>query len=413
MNSIEKVLKFDTGTRMNHFPLDEMIKTIQTKTYRHTEGIFEVCKEIASGTPGQRMKKLVSGGALANLTVMYNSLPNDLRSLLILGILYHDITKPLKSVGHAAQAAKLVKPLSFKVLIQNTDIVNAMGGWQKKISKTDAKAMLYFLIKYHESLGNFFTGEQNLLGFFPLLCRLPMNLRPQFMDLLLLLTVAEVGSYGATGYLAQRKYDRYMDAFKFIKNIKTKIRADSRNKLYRISLRRPEIIKRLIGLIYAYAQDIDQEYPRYETSITHSLNQAKIEGSLTESFPDEFARITKLSYGLVWLDAISNNEQQQSQKNPIIVIRLLTLLCRVVKIFPKDMFFEFVFPANPDSDRLNRIVPLIKARLNDPISVRGADFGQFSKRHFNVSLWNDLLRFKKNKKQKNGIAVINVIIKRP
>jgi hypothetical protein len=124
---------------MNRFPLDDLVRNVQTKTFRHVEGMFEVLKEIASAEGGPRTSNLESRGSRANLTETYNLLKDDLRSLLMLGVLYHDITKPLKSVGHAMQAAKILEPIDFYSDIKDTDVVRDMGGWHEDVTEAEAK----------------------------------------------------------------------------------------------------------------------------------------------------------------------------------------------------------------------------------------------------------------------------------
>ena len=135
--------------------------------------------------------------------------------------------------------------------------------------------------------------------------------RERLFNVLRLLTIAEVGSGNAEGYLSEKKFERHTRAVKAItdalekhsegglKAVKDKLEQDSRCE--------EEARIRLVGLAYAFvdAKKLDTLHTAYEKSVERALRDTVND---TDAFSKKLARLAKLSYGLQWLQILAGGK---------------------------------------------------------------------------------------------------------
>lgn len=311
----------------------------------------------------------------------YNSLDHDFQTLLLLGIVCHDIGKSIRSLDHAQLGVKIVRKLPTSTIIEDSDIVKERGGLQK-LTLEQATTFLEFLVEFHEVYGNFFTGEQSLLGFEPIMLRLPKHLIKSFFDTLFILTVAEVGSQSEHGYLYNSRVERYAEAESEILDRMDVAPDKLRRNLLDHGTNGAEVVARIFGLAYSYSTHIDKFKQSYYSTVEGALGVvAKEVGGSKNDFVSGVARIRKFAYALRWCDKLSGMLLDDGSAKPAdgleALIRLIWILTRPTWGAPENTIFEIRFPSEVDPDVCSRL----KDRLGPGVleGIGSIDFGWFMK----------------------------------
>jgi len=282
---------------LNH-KLLEVTKTQREKTYQHTAGMLSVLEEFEQGSRGERTEAL--GAEWDKAKTIYDTLTQEQKLLLYLGVPCHDIYKPFASRDHAEKGYQLLKASRESFVDGRLDIAEAILGKGATLTGELFDDLL-FLVRHHEFLGNFFTGEQTLSGAKPILKKFKKRLAdlPGFLNVLRLLTVAEVGSYDKSGYLSAWKFRRYAEAIDGVLRMAPKTE-------YNEVATEKETCQRILGLVYAFADPdkLDTLHDAYESSVKMALEKAGV----NDGFPQRFDRLAKLSYGLQWLQILSGGK---------------------------------------------------------------------------------------------------------
>ncbi|NLF69552.1 MAG: hypothetical protein GX575_10925 [Candidatus Anammoximicrobium sp.] len=331
----------------------------------HQNAMFEAWESVENNT--QQAK---SGGGTAHLDDenwgilrrLYDGLPKDVKTLLLLAVIYHDIGKPIHGSGHAARGTRMLVALNEDEAILQSAVVRE-GGWDGNVFEPGkAFTFLTHLVEFHEVYGNYATGEQSLLGFEPILAsiykaKLDLN---HFLDALLILGALDVAGTGKKGYLYNVKIQQYMRARKKASKAGKDLQG-RREQLIALGSKEAELVPRVMALAYSYGSKTF--YDNYEEVAMSVKNEFLTEvGSLCppktekESFFDALSRIRKMAYALRHFGIITG----VPQANPPIwppqeggslkaLIRLLWILAIPVRGKP-DEVFEINFLPKPDED---------------------------------------------------------------
>ena len=151
---------------MNQRLLTELERQ-RTTCFDHVSAMLSVLEEFESGLPGVRTAAL--GRKWPDAKEMYDQLKPRWKLLLYLGVVCHDIYKPFKSRDHAVQGAHFLKDSEefLKPCLGQIHLAKVLGA-EGCIGANDVFDDLVWLVKYHEFLGNFFTGEQTLASAAPI-----------------------------------------------------------------------------------------------------------------------------------------------------------------------------------------------------------------------------------------------------
>jgi len=357
----------------------ESINKIRSGYLDHVKVMFSVLEEVEQDTQVRERTVSLNPQNWKKVKDAYDNLAYDFQTLLLLGIVCHDIGKTVKWLDHARLGARMVRALPIRTIIEDNDIVKERG-WRGNLTPKKATKFLKFLIEFHEIYGNFFTGEQSLLGFEPIMLGLPKHLIRPFLDTLLILTVAEVSSQDKQGYLYNSKVERYDEAKREILD-RMKVPRDAlRRSLLRHGSNKAEVVSRILGLAYSYSTHIDEFKQNYRSTVERAFNEVakEFEGS-EDGFVSAVAGIRKLAYALRWCDRLSGTLSDDGSAKPAdglkALIRLIWILTQPIWRAPENSIFELRFPPVVSLD----VISKLKGKLRPSVleATGSIDFNRF------------------------------------
>lgn len=306
----------------------------------HVETMFAVLEELERPRGGRRLRFLTEENWLA-IQRIYDHLGPDFRALLILGVVFHDIGKFAQWDVHAHVGADMVADLFRRVPIHHTDLGAELAiGSGGQFPASQAGELLRLLVKHHEVYGNFFTGEQSLLGWESVVVELRSGPIGKFLETVILLTVADVASQANDGYLYNRRIASYLSAHQTILDWVSANRTLSdrqaqlrvREELVSYGADLEACVTRVAGLSHSFSPDMDRDWPRYmraarEAIITSGLIAS---GQGAAAFAGLLTRVKKLPYALRWCEKVSGTLQADGSGKPVAQLKRLVALLWVI-----------------------------------------------------------------------------------
>lgn len=275
----------------------QRMNKIRVGYLNHTDLMFSIIEQIEEG---KNRPPKISKKHREELQKTYKGLKANYKSLLLLGITYHDIGKQFVWRGHADIGTDIFEFAFKKAYFDNNSRIDIIRGyWKRRLKKPHAHLFLKLLIKHHEVLGNCFTGEQTVLAFIPVFNKLKKtnkNLIGPFLEVLLLLTVCEVGS---VGYLDNTKIDYYFGILKELKKPKGSKYNFLKKQLLEHVRDDKNFTNRLRGLGYSFSGCMDHHKKDYEAAIDENIKIIAEKKELNiEDFKEGMLKIIKFAYAL-------------------------------------------------------------------------------------------------------------------
>lgn len=302
---------------------------------------------------------------------MHKELGGGFHRLLLLGIVYHDIGKLAQWDIHADVGGKMIDAIAGQVCVSTMDLGTDPARDADGIPPEQEAELLKLLVRYHDVYGNFFTGEQSLVGCEPIALAFRRDSLGKhldgFLDTLVLLTVAEVGSLGEDTFLYNGRVRRYLTASEEIRRWVREngnpddgeARSGPRDCFMAHASTPNECAARVVGLTHSFSPKIDQDGKQYEKSVNHAMSRVFQTKSKAAEFASSFARIRKLMYALRWFEQLSgelrDGECEKPSPNLEKVVRLLWILTRPAANIQGTKLIEIRFPSSVDDHACARL----------------------------------------------------------
>jgi hypothetical protein len=333
------------------------VRRLRRDLLGHVDTMLSVLEEL-DWPRGGRRTRFLNDESWRAVKRAYDSLGGDFRALLVMGVVLHDVGKLGRWDVHADIGAAMVADLLQRVPPETTDLGVELGIGGGGLPASRAAELLVLLVKHHEVYGNFFTGEQSLLGWEPVVRELRRGPIEKLLDTMMLLTVAEVASQGADGFLLNTRITRYLSASKAVRDWvaanqglpDSTARTAAREFLISQGEAPEECVKRIVGLAHSYSPWIDQHWLDYVSSVRQALAEEELLSSQSDmqAFAKSFARVRKLAYALRWCEALSGELRRDGAGKSIEglrqLIRLLWLVTRPASWCLAQRVFEVRFP---------------------------------------------------------------------
>ncbi|MBN1782428.1 hypothetical protein JW948_14935 [bacterium] len=379
------------------FKTPPCIQQFRNGFLNHVDAMFGVLEELEQDSRGTRTG-LLSDDHWSALRTMLHTLEPDFYALLVSGIMFHDIGKMIQKHDHAALGIRMLQGPGVGDSILNSGLIREL--MPGRTPKPHFWEWLQLLVMRHEVCGNFFTGEQSWLAWEnvirPLLEMPGISFSEirQFVHVLVLLTVTDVGSIGEHTLLFNTRIRRYLTGVdRILKRIHHRMPLSGNSgEAFRCFLLEQdqgdyqdgesELVRRILCLTHGFAQHIDAEYPNYRKAVEAALAEVMAGSGDDESrFSYALARIRKLAYALRWFESLSGKLRSDGMGKPEEdledAVRLLWILCRPAE--GNDRIFEIQFPPEVNQDHCRRLKEMLR---NAPLSdITGPDPGEFGSGH--------------------------------